>query len=325
MKVSVLGCGRWGSFLAWYAASVGHTTTIWGREGSTSFQTLRETRQNRYLQLPEHVNITDSLSEAVTDTDTLLIAISAQELRGFCRQLAGLAITGKSILLCMKGLEEGTGRRLTQVVREEVGDGIRLGIWVGPGHVQEFLHGVPNCMVIDSDDPLVTRRLADAFSSPLIRFYYGTDLIGNEVGAAAKNVVGLAAGMLDGLGLSSLKGALMARGACEVSRLIRAMGGSELTAYGLGHLGDYEATLFSPHSHNRLFGEAFVRKEPFDQLAEGVPTAAALANLATKLGVDMPLCTAIHAVLTTGRDPQETLEELFLRPLKPEFERDVIV
>ena len=103
----------------------------------------------------------------------------------------------------------------------------------------------------------------ESFGSDLIRFYYGQDLIGNEIGAAAKNVVGIAAGMLDGLGLSTLKGALMARGTREIARLIDALGGNELSAYGLCHLGDYEATLFSPYSHNRMFGEQYVKNAPY--------------------------------------------------------------
>jgi len=319
MNISVLGCGRWGSFLAWYIAKVGHSATLWGRTNSLALQNLRDTRQNSYLRLPDNVRITDSLDEATDTAQILIISISAQQLRGFCRQLNSQRIIGKSLLLCMKGLEIDTGKRLTEVVHEELGDEVQVGIWVGPGHVQDFLRDVPNCMVIDSCNPMLTQRMAEAFASHLIRFYYGTDLIGNEVGAAAKNVIGLAAGMLDGLGLSSLKGALMARGAREVSRLIHAMGGSELTAYGLGHLGDYEATLFSPHSHNRAFGEAFVQGQQFGCLAEGVPTTAALFKLAKYYGVDMPVNKAVYQSITGERNPREALEILFLRPLKTEF------
>ncbi len=146
-------------------------------------------------------------------------------------------------------------------MRESLTQPVGLAVWVGPGHVQDFLAGVPNCMVIDSDDRALTERIVEQFQSELLRLYIGTDLIGTEIGAAAKNVMGIAAGLLDGKGLSSLKGALMARGAREIARLIRAMGGNELSAYGLCHLGDYEATLFSPHSHNRRFGEAVARGE----------------------------------------------------------------
>lgn len=156
----------------------------------------------------------------------------------------------------------------------------------------------------------------------MIRFYYGNDLIGNEVGAAAKNVVGIAAGMLDGAGLSSLKGALMSRGTREVARLIHAMGGSELSAYGLCHLGDYEATVFSPYSHNRRFGEMLVKGEKFDKLAEGYYTADALMRLGRKHNVELPICEAVYKTLYEGADPKETIENLFTRTLKTEFWKD---
>ena len=119
----------------------------------------------------------------------------------------------------MKGLEIGTGERLSEIARENLDPSNKVAVWIGPGHVQEFYRGIPNCMVIDSEDEETKRYLVDSFSSDLIRFYYGQDLVGNEVGAAAKNVIGIAAGMLDGLGLSSLKGALMSRGTREVARL----------------------------------------------------------------------------------------------------------
>lgn len=126
------------------------------------------------------------------------------------------------------------------------------------------------------------RRWWNHSAATSFRFYYGQDLIGNEIGAAAKNVVGIAAGMLDGLGLSTLKGALMARGTREIARLIDALGGNELSAYGLCHLGDYEATLFSPYSHNRMFGEKFVKNEPYTDLAEGYYAVDALLRLARR-------------------------------------------
>ena len=118
----------------------------------------------------------------------------------------------------MKGLEIGSGKRLTTVMEEELGPDVQTAVWVGPGHVQDFVAGMPNCMVMASRDMDLTRRLVDVFTQPLIRFYYGQDLLGIEIGAAAKNVMGIAAGMLDGAGLTSLKGALMARGTHELSR-----------------------------------------------------------------------------------------------------------
>ena len=156
-------------------------------------------------------------------------------------------------------------------------------------------------------------------SGDLIRFYYGRDLIGNEVGAAAKNVIGIAAGMLDGLRLSSLKGALMSRGTREIARLISALGGSELSAYGLCHLGDYEATVFSRYSHNRKYGEALILGEPYEELAEGCYTVKALLKLGEETGVSLPICRAVYDVLYQKADPQKTLDALFSRSLKNEF------
>jgi glycerol-3-phosphate dehydrogenase (NAD(P)+) len=174
-------------------------------------------------------------------------------------------------------------------------------------------------MVIGSENIEVTKQIAKAFNSELIRFYYGQDLIGNEIGAATKNVMGIAAGMLDGLKYSSLKGSLMARGTREISRLIRVMGGNDLTIYGLSHLGDYEATLFSAHSHNRKFGQAFVEGKPFDKLAEGVSTIKALKELSEQYNVELPICNALFEILYEHKNAKDTLEELFLRPIKFEF------
>ena len=158
-----------------------------------------------------------------------------------------------------------------------------------------------------------------AFSSELIRFYYGGDLTGNEVGAAAKNVIGIAAGLLDGCELTSLKGALMARGTREISRLIEAMGGDPRSAYGLAHLGDYEATVFSPHSHNRAFGEALARGESYTQLAEGAATAQALCRLSDHLNVELPISRAVCAVIYDHADPRQAIFTLFDRALKREI------
>ncbi len=318
MKCTVLGCGRWGSFLACFH-SRRHEVTLWGREGSRSFETLRETRTNAYLTLPDAVKLESDLGAALAFGDIIIISISAQQLRSFAQRINGYPIAGKTVILCMKGLEEDTGKRLTEVMQESITQPVDLAVWVGPGHVQDFLAGIPNCMVVDSADRAVTERIVEQFQSELLRLYIGTDLLGTEIGAAAKNVMGIAAGMLDGRGLSSLKGALMARGAREISRLIRAMGGNELSAYGLCHLGDYEATLFSEHSHNRRFGEALVRGERYDLLAEGVPTARALVRLGQQYGVELPICETVHAILYEKADIEQTFQQLFFRSTKEEF------
>ena len=212
MKVTVLGCGRWGSFLAWYHSRC-NEVMVWGREGSRGLAELAENHANRYVTLPESVRYTTNLEKAVQFSDWIVISISAQQLRSLAAALNSYSLAGKTVILCMKGLEGETGKRLTQVFREEVTQPVNLAVWVGPGHVEDFTAGIPNCMVVDSDNPQTVEHIVDTFSSQLIRLYKGADLIGTEIGAAAKNVIGIAAGMLDGIGVSSLKGALMARGA----------------------------------------------------------------------------------------------------------------
>ena len=218
----------------------------------------------------------------------------------------------------MKGLEIESGKRLSEVVHEELPEG-RVAVWLGPGHVQEFYAGIPNCMVIDSADKAFQRELISAFSGDLIRFYYGQDLLGNEIGAALKNVIGIAAGFLDGLSLTTLKGPLMSRGTAEVARLIKAMGGDPLSAYGLCHLGDYEATVFSPYSHNRTFGENYIKGIPYTALAEGYYTVRALRVLEIQYHMEMPICDSVYRVLYENAVPREEIDRLFGRSLKPEF------
>jgi len=315
LNISVLGCGRWGTFLAWYANKIGHNVILWGRESSKNYSKLNETRSNDYLTLPTEIMLSNSLEKAVSFGELIIVSISAQELRTLAAQIHLLQTTNKIFILCMKGLEASSGKRLSQVFKEGVNKNIDLGIWVGPGHVQDYIKDIPNCMVIDSEDLTITKKIVTAFSSDLIRLYYGQDLIGNEIGAASKNVMGIAAGMLDGLQYSSLKGALMARGTKEMSRLVQAMNGDAATIYGLSHLGDYEATLFSLHSHNRKFGQTLVKGEHFEKLAEGVATVQSLKYLSQKYQVEMPICNAVYDILFNHADPKEILLHLFLRPV----------
>lgn len=317
MNITVIGCGRWGSFLAWYLDHIGHQITLYGRPGSANLTRFLETRSNGLLELPASVSLTSDLN-AAKSAEVCVISIGSQQLRGLMAELSAKDAMPPALVLCMKGLEIGCGKRLTEVVAEYAPK-TPTAVWLGPGHVQQFLQGIPNCMVIDSLDEAYKAKLIEAFSSDLIRFYYGRDLIGNELGACAKNVMGIAAGVLDGLSLSSLKGPLMSRGTREIARLIHAAGGNELSAYGLCHLGDYEATLFSTHSNNRAFGEAFARGESFHKLAEGYYTVAALLEKADALGVELPICRAVYDALYEKKDSHELLATLFAREQKKEF------
>ena len=306
-KIFVVGCGRWGTFLAWYLDKIGHQVSLYGREESRAMQELKETRKNQYLTLSDTVALTTAYDD-MQKADYVVISVGAQNLQAVMNDLVSQCVQNKIVVLCMKGIEIETGRRLSQIASDTLDDSNHIAVWLGPGHVQEFYRGVPNCMVIDSNEELVKDELIRNFSSELIRFYYGTDLIGNEIGAAAKNVIGIAAGMLEGLDLSSLKGALMSRGTSEIARLIVAMGGNAATVYGLCHLGDYEATLFSDHSHNLTFGKRIVRGEEFSQLAEGYFTVKAICKLGKA-----------YQILYDGKAPKNILKRLFDRSLKNEF------
>ena len=318
MKITVIGCGRWGSLITWYLDSIGHSVTLYGRENSRHMQRFISERRNDLLEFPESIALSTNLG-CTQDAEVIVISIPSQQLQGLMDELRSLGLKNKIFVLCMKGIEIATGRRLSEIAQASIDESCRVAVWLGPGHVQEFYAGIPNCMVIDSADETAKRLLVNEFSSNLIRFYYGEDLIGNEIGAAAKNVIGIAAGVLDGLKLSTLKGALMSRGTREVARLIEAMGGNPFSAYGLCHLGDYEATVFSKYSHNRQFGESFVKGEKFEHLAEGYYTVDALMRLGRKHGVDLPICSAVYRGLYEGLSAGEAMNELFSRTLKNEF------
>lgn len=328
MKISVLGCGRWGSFLSWYQSTVlGNDVILCGEDGRRSFEELKATRKNEYVELDERIALTSDLSYALSQSDVIIISISAQSLREYMKKVTAYPVADKKFVLCMKGIEEGTGKRLSEVMTESGISSDKVAVWVGPGHIQAFVKGIPNCMIIDSENPALKEELAKSFKSSLIRFYYGNDLIGTEVGAAAKNVLGIAAGVLDGCGYASLKGPLMARGAFEVASLIKAMGGSFNSAYGLAHLGDYETTLFSPYSHNRAYGEAMANGKKFSKLAEGVMTAKAMKELGERYGVELPITQAVYEACFLSDPFKESgangcmniILKLFERQTKPEF------
>ncbi len=329
MNISVLGCGRWGSFIAWYQATQLKNKVIsWGPQGDYSYEVLKNTGKNEYVTLDKSIELTCDLQYAVTASDVIIISISSQGLRGFMQKVAAYDVKDKIFVLCMKGIEEATGKRLSEVLMESGVKKDKIAVWVGPGHIQAFTQGIPNCMLIDSYDPALKKYIADSFKSSLIRFYYGSDIIGSEIGAAAKNVLGIAAGVLDGSDYVSLKGPLMARGAYEVGKLIKAMGGEFSSAYGLAHLGDYETTLFSEYSHNRRYGEMMAHGARFEKLAEGVMTAKAMKELGDKYGVELPITNAVYEAcflskpFENGNGAEKCMEillKLFDREIKSEF------
>ena len=343
INVTILGCGRWASGHAWYQSTVlKNNVLMWGRAGDAIYDELAMTRKNDFWELPTNVELTSDLDGAINNADFILVVIAAQGMRELGDRIAkslkaDKTKSKKTFILCMKGIDDTTHETLVQVLRRlldenGVGDRATICVWVGPGHTAELVTGQPGVMIVDGECREATRDIATRFRSDSMKLYMGNDLVGAEVGAAAKNVLGIAAGILDGSDMQGLKGALMARGAYEVSKLIVAMGGKQITAYGLSHLGDFEATLFSRNSNNRRFGQALIefikdKKEiPADvvsqlrlPLAEGVGTAKAMYMLAKKHNVEMPITNSVYRLLHKGSNPMEEFREIFLRGNLCEF------
>ena len=321
-RITVLGCGRWASFHAWYQIEKLHNdVTMWGR-GDSYFVQLKETRKNSYLTLPETLRFSTDLQASIDFADTIIVAIAAQGLQEFSKQIGEYKPQNKTFVLCMKGIDQNTGERLSEILRKNIDDSNHICVWVGPGHVEELTAGHQNMMVMAGDDKATVKKLINMFTSPLITILMNDDLLGVEVGAAAKNVMGIAAGILDGLGQSSLKGALMVRGCYEVSLLIEKMGGNRMTAFGMSHLGDFEATLFSKNSHNRRYGEEFIQDCLSDDIgtAEGVSTAKAIHVLADKYGVVMPITNTIYSILHCNGSKKHVINDLFEMVKQKEFD-----
>lgn len=321
-EISVIGSGRWGTFLAWYMANYCNMdrVRIYSKPDAPDFIELKETRKNPYLTLTDNMTLHEKIEDVLVN-DFIIISIGCQHLRALAKELNNYNVEGKIFVLAMKGLEEPNAKILSEVMREEINQKIHIATLGGPGHVQDYMKKVPSCAVIDSDEPEIKDKVIKTMQSELIRFYYGADFIGNQVGAALKNVIGIAAGILDGLEWYGLKGALMARAPVEVGRFIKHFGGNPMTAYGLSHLGDYEATLFSKHSHNRMFGEMFAKGENFGKLAEGYFTLKAVKNIADKENINMPICQSLYKAIYEGADVTQTIRAMFERELKQEFEQ----
>ena len=319
-ELSVIGCGRWGTFLGWYAANYCvDKVTLYDIPTSPNFLELQQTRKNSYLSLSDNMFLTPDLNE-IFKNDNIIISIGCQHLRELAKQINNYNLSGKHFLLAMKGLEEPSAKILVDVMSEEITQkDVHFACLGGPGHVQDYLKKVPSCAVIDSREEAEKAHWINIMQSELIRFYFGSDVVGNQIGAALKNVIGIAAGILDGLEWYGLKGALMARAPVEVGRFIKHFGGNPMSAYGLAHLGDYEATLFSRNSHNRLYGELLAKGEQSSKAAEGPMTLKAVKIIADRDGVEMPICQALYKVVFEGAPIKETIRSMFEREIKREF------
>ncbi|MFA6304984.1 MAG: NAD(P)-binding domain-containing protein [Patescibacteria group bacterium] len=294
MKITVLGAGRWGSLLAWVQNQTGRQVILWNRQDELLAEWLKMGK-NKYLTLPSQVKLTADLALALKN-DIIFIAVRAQHFRDLCLQLKKLQPKNKLFILAMKGLEEKTGKRLSQIFFEYFHQSNSLGVLAGPGHPQEISQNIPTIMTCAALDQKDLPAVVKACQTPLMKIFPQTDLLGVEVGAALKNVIGLAGGLLVGLEKKSFKSYLLSRGPVEVGNLIKAMGGKYQTAFGLSHLGDYGATVFSGFSYNHQAGELWIKERKLSSIAEGLPTLKAVNLLAKKYKVKMPICEAIYKI-----------------------------
>ena len=325
----VLGNGGFGTALALHLSSLGHEVRLWGNDAAYT-QVIATTRTNpRYLQgfeVPAAIEVGSDLVALARDAERVLAVVPTQHLRSVATRFAS-ALAGKVIVSCSKGLEEATARLPSEILADCIEDP-QLFVLTGPCHAEELAAFKPATLVLAGADRATLEALQAEVSGPNLRIYRSPDRLGAELGAALKNVIAIAAGIGDGLGLGdNAKSALLTRGLAEIARFGVALGADRETFYGLAGLGDLITTSVSPHGRNRRLGEAIGRGAALDevlartqQVAEGVWTCRAVLRQAMELGVAMPITEAVAAVLFDGKDPRQATTELMTRLLREEAE-----
>ena len=322
--VSVLGAGAWGTALANVAARAGHEVRLWGRDGA-AMATLARTRENPHLPgvtVDAGVTPLADLAQAAS-ADLLLAVVPAQATRELALRLQGLVAPGKPIVLCSKGIERDTGLFMSEVLAQTLPDN-PVAVLSGPSFAADVSRGLPTAVTLAAQDEALARDIAAALSAPAFRLYHSSDVIGAEIGGAAKNVLAIACGIAAGRGLGASAGAaLVARGFAELSRFGRSYGARPDTLMGLSGLGDLVLTCGSTQSRNFSFGLAIGRGEAPEQalqgkLAEGAFTAGVLAKLAKARGVDMPIAQSVEAIVAGRIGVDAAVEALLARPSKAE-------
>jgi glycerol-3-phosphate dehydrogenase (NAD(P)+) len=321
--IAVLGAGAWGTALANVAARAGRRVTLWARDSHLA-EILAQRRESPKLpgmRLENLVTITGALE--VFDADALLIAVPAQALRPVASALAAPLREGTPVIACAKGIERGTRCFLSQVIAE-CAPGANPGILSGPSFAADVARGLPTAVTLAAAEDTLARELAGALGSPTFRPYHSTDVRGVEIGGAAKNVLAIAAGIVEGRRLgASAAAALTTRGFAELMRFGRAFGARPETLTGLSGLGDLILTCSSRQSRNFSLGIALGEGRSLQdgqrgKLVEGVFTASVLSEMAHASGVEMPIAAAVAAVLDGRLDIDTAIESLLRRPFRAE-------
>jgi glycerol-3-phosphate dehydrogenase (NAD(P)+) len=329
LKLTVIAAGAWGTALA-IAFAARHRVTLWTRQDGLA-QEMRTRRENRSFlpgfPLPESLSVGSDFESAVSDAELLIIATPLIGLRPTVRRLRQAGLVKPLIWVC-KGLEADSAMLPHQVVAEELGGQALCGALSGPSFAQEVAKGLPTAITLASSDADFARRMALELHSPHLRIYANDDLPGVEVGGAVKNVMAIATGICDGLGLGhNARAALMTRGLAEIARLGVALGGQPNTFMGLAGMGDLILTCTGDLSRNRQVGLGLAAGKTLPQIladlghvAEGVSTAREVARLAAQREIEMPITEAVDAILHHGVPAAEAVEILLSRDPKPEMQ-----
>jgi glycerol-3-phosphate dehydrogenase (NAD(P)+) len=328
--VTLFGAGSWGTALAVHLGRAGREVTLWGRRAER-VQHIRRARENpTYLPgvpIPPSVEVTSNLDQAAEAANLWALAVPSQHLRAVAETLRPHTRPEGIVVSLAKGIENDTLLTMSQVLRRVLGDAAgRVGVLSGPSHAEEVAEERPTTVVAAAPDASVAEHIQDAFMTEGLRVYVNTDVTGVEIGAAAKNVLAIAAGIGDGVGYGdNAKAALITRGLAEIRRLGRALGARPRTFAGLTGIGDLVVTCMSAHSRNRALGEQIGQGRTLEEVqsetemvAEGVRTTQSIHDLARRHGLEMPITEAVHAVLFEGQAPQEMVEQLMTRPAKRE-------
>jgi glycerol-3-phosphate dehydrogenase (NAD(P)+) len=319
LKIAVLGAGSWGTTVA-TLASHNAPTTLWARRTELVDEINREHTNQVYLpdfQLPPDLPATDSIEEAVRDCDVVVLGVPSHGFRQVLEEVKRSIRPWVPIVSLAKGLEEGSDLRMTEVI-SEVLPGHPTAALTGPNLAKEIMSGYAAASVIAMEDIAIARRLQDVFQSGLFRVYTNDDVIGSELGGALKNVIAIACGMGDGMGVGdNTRAAVMTRGLAELTRLGVAMGGEPRTLSGLAGMGDLVATCASPQSRNRFVGEQLGKGRKIDEIvaemhmvAEGVKTSRVVMDLAKRNGIEMPIAAEVYGAIHEGRTARQAYRGL---------------
>lgn len=327
--IGVLGAGSWGTALAIVLADNGHNVDLWAARGTKAEQFKKDREYKAALpgvKFPELLQIEENLEDACKGKDVIVFAVGSPYIRETARKAAPFIEAGTKVVDVSKGIEESSLLTLCGVLKEEL-QGADISVLSGPSHAEEVSRKIPTTVVIGAHSKETAEYLQELFMNDYFRVYISSDMTGIELGGSLKNVIALAAGVIDGLGLGdNTKAALITRGISEMSRLGIAMGGRQDTFAGLSGIGDLIVTCTSKHSRNRnagyFIGQGYSTKEAMEevkQVVEGVHSAKAALKLARKYNVDMPIVEQVNQVLFEGKSAKEGLNDLFKREKRKEY------